>query len=65
MECSDFAELDVMLSKDGSVIVFHDDHLSELTNISSFEQFASRKRIGRDEHGQERNDFWVEDFTLE
>ena len=65
MECADFAELDVMLTKDERVVVFHDDYLSELTNIDSLEQFAERKRIDHDDDGKERNDLWVEDFTLQ
>lgn len=65
MECADFAELDVMLTKDEHVVVFHDDFLSELTNIDRFGQFADRRHVDFDDNGKERNDFWVEDFTLE
>lgn len=36
MECSDFAELDVLLTKDNHVVVLHDSYLSELTNVQNF-----------------------------
>ena len=67
---SDFAELDLLLTKDNKAVVFHDRYLSDLTDISLRNEFASRKRFaqydmskGKGEESKE--DWWVIDFTLE
>jgi len=39
----DFVEIDVQLSKDGVLIVMHDDTLQRTTNASEVDAFASRK----------------------
>lgn len=39
----DFIEIDVQLSRDGAVIVMHDDTLERTTNVTEIERFKSRK----------------------
>lgn len=39
----DFIEIDVQLSKDGVLIVMHDDTLERTTNVSEIDSFTSRK----------------------
>lgn len=39
----DFIEIDVQLSKDGVLIVMHDDTLERTTNVSEIDAFISRK----------------------
>ncbi len=49
----DFIEIDVQLSKDGRLVVMHDETLERTTNVSEIETFASRKPYS------------VSDFTLD
>lgn len=39
----DFIEIDVQLSRDGAVIVMHDETLDRTTNVTEIERFKSRK----------------------
>lgn len=39
----DFIEIDVQLSRDGAVIVMHDETLERTTNVTEIERFKSRK----------------------
>ena len=61
---ADFIELDIQLTKDNHIIVFHDPYLSRVTDIEKFPEFKDRRRV-RDYKGQPLNDFFTIDFTLE
>jgi glycerophosphoryl diester phosphodiesterase len=61
---ADCIEPDVVLSKDGVLIVRHDTWLSTTTNVASKPEFANRKRRSTDPEYQGREDWWVADFTL-
>jgi glycerophosphoryl diester phosphodiesterase len=61
---ADCIEPDLVLSKDGALVVRHDTYLSSTTNISSKPEFASRKRRSTDPEYAGRDDWWVSDFTL-
>lgn len=43
-EGADFIETDVLSSKDGVLICFHDYTLDETTNVASHKEFADRNR---------------------
>jgi glycerophosphoryl diester phosphodiesterase len=60
----DFVEADVVISKDGRLVVRHDNELSGSTDVASRKPFASRrtkKTIG----GSGEEGWFAEDFTLE
>jgi glycerophosphoryl diester phosphodiesterase len=62
---ADFIEPDLVFSKDGHLIIRHDNYLSASTNVSGMPNFADRKRVNPsfvEGHGE--GDWWVEDFTL-
>lgn len=48
MEYGDFSELDVMLTFDEEMVVFHDNFLSRMTNVAEIPEFADKKREGQD-----------------
>jgi glycerophosphoryl diester phosphodiesterase len=41
---ADLAELDVMLTYDREMVVFHDNFLSRMTNVADCPEFAHKKR---------------------
>ena len=43
-EGADFIETDILASKDGSLICFHDVTLDDTTDIAKHKEFAHRKR---------------------
>ena len=53
-------EPDLVITSDGVLVARHDRYLSTTTNIADHPEFADRRRVEG-----ERNDWWVEDFTLE
>lgn len=57
---ADVLEPDLMVSRDGVLIVRHDPYLSTSTDVADREAFADRRRslMGRE-------DWWVMDFTAE
>jgi glycerophosphoryl diester phosphodiesterase len=61
---ADCIEPDLVLSKDGVLVVRHDTWLSTTTNVASKPEFASRKRRSTDPAYQGREDWWAADFTL-
>ena len=60
---ADCIEPDLVLSKDGVLMVRHDTYLSSTTNIASKPEFAKRKRRSTDPEYAGRDDWWVSDFT--
>lgn len=61
---ADCIEPDLVLSKDGVLVVRHDTYLSSTTDIASKPEFAKRKRRSTDPEYAGRDDWWVSDFTL-
>ena len=61
---ADCIEPDLVMTKDGALVVRHDTYLSSTTNIASKPEFASRKRRSTDPEYAGRDDWWVSDFTL-
>lgn len=57
---ADYIEPDLVFSRDGVLVVRHDNYLSTTTDVSDHPEFASRKR-----EGAKRHDWFVEDFTLQ
>lgn len=43
-EGTDFIETDILASKDGALICFHDVTLDDTTDITNHKEFANRKR---------------------
>lgn len=44
VEGADFIETDILSSKDGVLICFHDVTLDDITDIAEHKEFANRKR---------------------
>lgn len=57
---ADVIEPDLVMTADGVLVARHDRYLSTTTNVSDRPEFANRRRVDG-----ERDDWWVEDFTLE
>lgn len=57
---ANYIEPDLVFSKDGVLVVRHDNYLSTTTDVADHPEFASRKR-----KLAERVDWFVEDFTLQ
>ncbi|KAM0937494.1 putative glycerophosphodiester phosphodiesterase [Dioscorea sansibarensis] len=62
-EGADFIETDILASKDGSLICFHDVTLDDTTDIAKHKEFAHRKRT-YEVQGSNVTGFFVVDFTL-
>lgn len=56
---ADIIEPDLVMTADGVLVARHDRFLSTTTNVSERAEFAERRRVQGD-----RDDWWVEDFTL-
>ncbi|VAH64236.1 unnamed protein product [Triticum turgidum subsp. durum] len=63
-EGADFIETDILASKDGALICFHDVTLDDTTDISSRKEFANRRRTYEVEWANVTG-WFVVDFTLE
>ncbi|KAK2979650.1 hypothetical protein RJ640_015058 [Escallonia rubra] len=63
-EGADFIETDILASKDGVLICFHDVTLDDTTDIAEHKQFASRKRT-YEVQGDNVTGYFVVDFTLQ
>ncbi|OLY80217.1 Glycerophosphodiester phosphodiesterase GDPD5 [Smittium mucronatum] len=65
-ESADYIEPDVVVSKDGVLVISHNEWLSDTTNIASIPKFADRKRSFSFKGKYiniNRTDFWIFDFT--
>jgi glycerophosphoryl diester phosphodiesterase len=60
---ADMIEPDVLVSRDGALVVRHESALSLTTDVASRPEFADRRRVGRFE-GRRVRDWFVEDFDL-
>ncbi len=56
---ADVIEPDLVMTADGVLVVRHDHYLSTTTDIADHPEFEARRRVQGD-----REDWWVEDFTL-
>ncbi|KAI5000549.1 hypothetical protein ZWY2020_005138 [Hordeum vulgare] len=63
-EGADFIETDILASKDGALICFHDVTLDDTTDISVHKEFANRRRTYEVEWANVTG-WFVVDFTLE
>ncbi|XVF49952.1 hypothetical protein PTKIN_Ptkin04bG0057600 [Pterospermum kingtungense] len=63
-EGADFIETDILATKDGVLICFHDVTLDETTDVAKYKEFANRKRT-YDVQGSLTTGFFTVDFTLE
>jgi glycerophosphoryl diester phosphodiesterase len=63
-EGADFIETDILSSKDGVLICFHDVTLDDITDIAEHKEFANRKRT-YDVQGVNTTGYFTVDFTLE
>ena len=62
---ADVIEPDLVFTKDGILVVRHDRYLSTTTDVAQHPEFAGRKKPNADPDDSPREDWWVEDFTLE
>ncbi len=62
---ADVIEPDLVLTKDGVLVARHDRYLSTTTDVAAHPEFAARKKPNADPDDSSREDWWVEDFTLE
>ncbi|KAF3785828.1 Glycerophosphodiester phosphodiesterase [Nymphaea thermarum] len=63
-EGADFIETDILATKDGALICFHDVYLDDVTNVIHHKEFADRKRT-YEVQGSNTTGFFIVDFTLE
>jgi len=61
---ADAIECDLLPTKDGELIIRHDNYLSTTTDVAKHPEFAHLKRIGVVGWQEEREDWFCEDFTL-
>ena len=57
-------ECDLVPTKDGELIIRHDNYLSTTTDVASRPEFAHLKREGVVGYQETREDWFCEDFTL-
>ncbi|CAL4943159.1 unnamed protein product [Urochloa decumbens] len=62
-EGADFIETDILASKDGHLICFHDVTLDATTDVANWTEFANRKRT-YEVQGENMSGWFVVDFTL-
>ncbi|WP_394833188.1 glycerophosphodiester phosphodiesterase [Pendulispora rubella] len=61
---ADFIEPDVVSTKDGVLVVRHENEISGTTDVASHPEFADRKKAKSIDGGKETEGWWTEDFTL-
>lgn len=62
---ADVIEPDLVFTKDGVLVARHDRYLSTTTDVADHPEFSARKKPNADPNDAPRDDWWVEDFTLE
>ncbi|CAL4917850.1 unnamed protein product [Urochloa decumbens] len=62
-EGADFIETDILASKDGHLICFHDVTLDATTDVANRTEFANRKRT-YEVQGENMSGWFIVDFTL-
>ncbi|WP_414692329.1 glycerophosphodiester phosphodiesterase [Phenylobacterium sp.] len=62
-EGADFIEPDLEVTKDGHLVVRHENEISQTTDVANRPEFASRKAT-KDVQGQKVTGWFTEDFTL-
>ncbi|CAK8563252.1 unnamed protein product [Lathyrus sativus] len=62
-EGADFIETDILSSKDGVLVCFHDVTLDDTTDVANYKEFADRKRTYEDQ-GVNTTGYFIVDFTL-
>jgi glycerophosphoryl diester phosphodiesterase len=62
-EGADFIEPDLVLTKDGHLVVRHENEISGTTDVASRSEFAARK-VTKTIDGQQLAGWFTEDFTL-
>lgn len=60
---ADFIEPDCVATKDGAIVVRHENNIAETTDIAAHPEFAARKAVRRID-GEEQSGWFTEDFTL-
>ena len=60
---ADFIEPDLVISKDGVLIIRHENNIAETTDVATHAEFASRKTEKLID-GEKQVGWFVEDFTL-
>ncbi|KAG0463400.1 hypothetical protein HPP92_019469 [Vanilla planifolia] len=63
-EGADFIETDILASKDGKLICFHDVALDDITNVADHKEFANRKAT-YEVQGKNMTGWFIVDFTLD
>ncbi|CAK9163512.1 unnamed protein product [Ilex paraguariensis] len=63
-EGTDFIETDILASKDGALLCFHDVTLDDTTDIAKHKEFANRKKT-YEVQGFNKTGYFIVDFTLE
>ena len=61
---ADAIECDLIPTKDGELIIRHDNYLSTTTDVASRPEFAHLQRVGTVGWQETRPDWFCEDFTL-
>ncbi|OUJ13973.1 glycerophosphodiester phosphodiesterase family protein [Acetobacter sp. DsW_063] len=60
---ADFIEPDLVMTKDGVLVVRHESNIAETTDVASHPEFANRKRMMKID-GREQTGWFTTDFTL-
>ena len=60
---ADYAEPDLVMTKDGVLVARHENEIGGTTNVAEHAQFARRRTVKRID-GVEREGWFTEDFTL-
>lgn len=63
-EGADFIETDILATKDGALICFHDVTLDDITDIADHKEFSSRKTT-YEVQGENVTGWFIVDFTLD